>query len=100
MIRRPPRSTLFPYTTLFRSFSREAAMIEGVYVANVTPFRDDASLSLGVGAYLEHVRWLGEQGVRGMVPFGTNGEDPSVTEIGRAHVCTTVTPIPCMTSSA
>src|SRR5436305_4993094 len=24
MIRRPPRSTLFPYTTLFRSFSRGA----------------------------------------------------------------------------
>src|SRR2546430_3429055 len=23
MIRRPPRSTLFPYTTLFRSFDRE-----------------------------------------------------------------------------
>src|SRR2546426_2483592 len=25
MIRRPPRSTLFPYTTLFRSVHREAA---------------------------------------------------------------------------
>src|SRR5260370_29027641 len=25
MIRRPPRSTLFPYTTLFRSVSRRAA---------------------------------------------------------------------------
>src|SRR2546430_3028629 len=25
MIRRPPRSTLFPYTTLFRSFACEAA---------------------------------------------------------------------------
>src|SRR3989440_3608490 len=25
MIRRPPRSTLFPYTTLFRSFEMEAA---------------------------------------------------------------------------
>src|SRR5258705_6609535 len=25
MIRRPPRSTLFPYTTLFRSFSRAVA---------------------------------------------------------------------------
>src|SRR5258708_20090230 len=25
MIRRPPRSTLFPYTTLFRSFSSERA---------------------------------------------------------------------------
>src|SRR3712207_7607291 len=24
MIRRPPRSTLFPYTTLFRSFTRSA----------------------------------------------------------------------------
>src|SRR5436853_4032708 len=26
MIRRPPRSTLFPYTTLFRSTSKEAKM--------------------------------------------------------------------------
>src|SRR5256885_7567530 len=25
MIRRPPRSTLFPYTTLFRSWSRQVA---------------------------------------------------------------------------
>src|SRR3712207_7761498 len=28
MIRRPPRSTLFPYTTLFRSQAREARMVE------------------------------------------------------------------------
>src|SRR5438034_5201054 len=27
MIRRPPRSTLFPYTTLFRSFSRKRAPV-------------------------------------------------------------------------
>src|SRR5574343_1383141 len=27
MIRRPPRSTLFPYTTLFRSFSNSAILI-------------------------------------------------------------------------
>src|SRR5437588_1138509 len=27
MIRRPPRSTLFPYTTLFRSTSMECAML-------------------------------------------------------------------------
>src|SRR2546430_5700048 len=26
MIRRPPRSTLFPYTTLFRSFHRQHAL--------------------------------------------------------------------------
>src|SRR5258708_29131583 len=32
MIRRPPRSTLFPYTTLFRSYSARA-----VRVATATP---------------------------------------------------------------
>ena len=52
--------------------------IEGVYVANVTPFKDD-SLEVDVDAYLAHASWLGEMGVRGIVPFGTNGEGPSVT---------------------
>ncbi len=52
--------------------------VEGVYVANVTPFRDDASLSVDVDSYLAHVSWLDEMGVRGIVPFGTNGEGPSV----------------------
>src|SRR5256885_12774508 len=28
MIRRPPRSTLFPYTTLFRSLERAGAVVE------------------------------------------------------------------------
>src|SRR3712207_8696730 len=32
MIRRPPRSTLFPYTTLFRSFSRWAKYPRGTMV--------------------------------------------------------------------
>src|SRR2546430_15137552 len=30
MIRRPPRSTLFPYTTLFRSRARQAQAVDGV----------------------------------------------------------------------
>src|SRR3712207_7318678 len=34
MIRRPPRSTLFPYTTLFRSRRRAAALS---WIALVTP---------------------------------------------------------------
>jgi dihydrodipicolinate synthase/N-acetylneuraminate lyase len=50
----------------------------GVYVANVTPFNDDGTLNVDEGAYLEHVAWLSEGGVRGVVPFGTNGEGPSV----------------------
>src|SRR3712207_8888312 len=30
MIRRPPRSTLFPYTTLFRSLASDGDLMEGV----------------------------------------------------------------------
>src|SRR3712207_7617904 len=32
MIRRPPRSTLFPYTTLFRSYDEEGLADAGVWV--------------------------------------------------------------------
>src|SRR3712207_8996592 len=39
MIRRPPRSTLFPYTTLFRSGSRTAAP-ERAETASVRTFPD------------------------------------------------------------
>ena len=53
--------------------------IEGVYVANVTPFKENPSYALDVDAYLEHVSWLAESGVTGIVPFGTNGEGSSVT---------------------
>jgi 4-hydroxy-tetrahydrodipicolinate synthase len=52
--------------------------IGGVYVANVTPF-EEGSLAVDTDAYLAHVSWLAEMGVRGVVPFGTNGEGPSVT---------------------
>src|SRR5690242_20618921 len=38
MIRRPPRSTLFPYTTLFRSqYWAEEWTLEGRYVERTTP---------------------------------------------------------------
>jgi dihydrodipicolinate synthase/N-acetylneuraminate lyase len=53
--------------------------IEGVYVANVTPFEDDGSFAVDEDAYMDHVSWLAEMGVRGIVPLGTNGEGPSVT---------------------
>src|SRR2546426_8908285 len=50
MIRRPPRSTLFPYTTLFRSaapISRSALQGIGLLGAflRLTPFRERAGLS-------------------------------------------------------
>src|SRR2546427_7884353 len=39
MIRRPPRSTLFPYTTLFRSLGRRT----------VAPLRDHATQDVALG---------------------------------------------------
>lgn len=53
--------------------------LRSVYAVNVTPFRDDAAYSLDIEAYLDHASWLSENGVQGLVPFGTNGEGPSVS---------------------
>src|SRR3954452_20349832 len=53
--------------------------IEGVYVAAVTPFRDDPARSVDIDAYLADVSWLASKGVAGVVAFGTNGEGPSVS---------------------
>src|SRR2546430_14255561 len=36
MIRRPPRSTLFPYTTLFRSVVLDLGVIIGHYCSDIT----------------------------------------------------------------
>src|SRR2546426_9360824 len=38
MIRRPPRSTLFPYTTLFRSAGIARVVLDGVLVGDVDLF--------------------------------------------------------------
>src|SRR5437588_1087492 len=49
MIRRPPRSTLFPYTTLFRSDERSAALTERVR-RFVVPRDYEEALDVGCGA--------------------------------------------------
>src|SRR5258708_19158114 len=66
MIRRPPRSTLFPYTTLFRSL---------VYLAEKT---GSPLLPPDPAARYETLQWL-------MFQMG------GVGQIGRAHVWTPVT---------
>src|SRR2546430_9560897 len=43
MIRRPPRSTLFPYTTLFRSRPMRTLMVEGGYIRYEVLSGDDDS---------------------------------------------------------
>src|SRR3712207_4352439 len=69
-----------------------AGVLEGVYVANVTPFRDDERYSIDVDAYLGHVRWVAEHGVTGVIPFGTNGEGPSVSTREKLSVLEALVP--------
>src|SRR2546430_12795363 len=65
MIRRPPRSTLFPYTTLFRS--REAAAVARAGEALVHPARLDTERGRGA---------QGGDGRQGDLPsLGSFGED-------------------------
>src|SRR3712207_8305184 len=53
MIRRPPRSTLFPYTTLFRSVRPH---VGGRLVSAVVDHTDDARGGIGLGAVDPHLR--------------------------------------------
>src|SRR3712207_9063973 len=53
MIRRPPRSTLFPYTTLFRSPTRKT-VVTGVEMFNKS--MQEAQAGDNIGALLRGVR--------------------------------------------
>src|SRR3712207_7141356 len=57
MIRRPPRSTLFPYTTLFRSLDAE----NGRVVGQVTPLR---GVSNGASMIGRHEMRIGSPDLR------------------------------------
>ena len=48
----------------------------GVIAPILTPFNDD--LSIATDLYVEHAKWLFEQGCAGIAPFGTTGEALSV----------------------
>src|SRR2546430_13632991 len=63
MIRRPPRSTLFPYTTLFRSLARlERAAILAPFVLHTWLVYDmlwvQTELHFGFGQALSVMLWL------------------------------------------
>src|SRR3989449_10027149 len=74
MIRRPPRSTLFPYTTLFRSTNSATGFME-MAVRNGVRRR---ALSLVNGAFSARsggiVGARGQEGIRPGAPPGGGGE--------------------------
>lgn len=61
-------------------------MLDGIYAAILTPFRADADRTLDTAAYCEHAAWLAAKGLHGVVPFGTNGEGPSVAASEKADL--------------
>src|SRR3712207_8731450 len=84
MIRRPPRSTLFPYTTLFRSqVDRDAVALAHAAVAHDVGHAVHLRMELAVGDLL---------GFRRVVPFPDDGhlvaagvEDRKSTRLNSSH---------------
>src|SRR3712207_8490197 len=60
MIRRPPRSTLFPYTTLFRSRLLSLSRREADLVFRIRPF-DDADVVQRRFMHLDYAAYVGAQ---------------------------------------
>src|SRR3712207_7566592 len=78
MIRRPPRSTLFPYTTLFRSAAAGQRQ-RGVHI------RGDVDERCAVGAIVDEVRR--RYGAADVVGLGQRGliEDRKSTRLNSSH---------------
>src|SRR2546422_9974351 len=65
MIRRPPRSTLFPYTTLFRSLRGDSSLLKELQWIGFNLFgaANNHSLDYGIEGLRIHSRVLQEAGV-------------------------------------
>src|SRR2546425_4040689 len=63
MIRRPPRSTLFPYTTLFRSTRRAIGWLRKEY-PEVRPSREEKAMAMQWLYPEEYVNLLKQGGFR------------------------------------
>src|SRR5258706_13530934 len=80
MIRRPPRSTLFPYTTLFRSPCKAILMSPSPRKTTILHVEDDRSLQNLVRIALESIGG----GAHGVAADALQRD--AHQEIGRAHV--------------
>src|SRR5258706_16174113 len=69
MIRRPPRSTLFPYTTLFRSHDD----VRRALLAPDTCHREEEFAAVVAGLNEDLVRVLGGEGTHASIPFVSSG---------------------------
>src|SRR5256885_10535927 len=85
MIRRPPRSTLFPYTTLFRSF---------VVTLDLRARRLDQFSVIDSGRTRGHARHAPQTGIKvshplrsdGRLPFRGHLQDRKSTRLNSSHL--------------
>src|SRR5258708_11511241 len=93
MIRRPPRSTLFPYTTLFRSAGQALARLEIAMEEEIAPLRRDpvGVLEMAVDAESDAVLRDGrrrgadfDRRVMG-APITTHAVDRKSTRLNSSH---------------
>src|SRR3989442_2016572 len=82
MIRRPPRSTLFPYTTLFRSLNENS--LKGMKWREIGPFRGGRVLAGAGVAGDPNTYYFGA--VAGGVWKTTDGGDRKSTRLKSSHV--------------
>src|SRR3712207_8158991 len=78
MIRRPPRSTLFPYTTLFRSYAHGLSLCQGCDASNSRSIDQRVSYQQIV-ADLAHYLGLSHLGDR--KPLGTSRSEEHTSEL-------------------
>src|SRR3712207_8089417 len=81
MIRRPPRSTLFPYTTLFRSVALSDGSVEHAPVGDVGAFGSGA---LWAGRGVGREREGGSVALNGD-ESGISGRDRKSTRLNSSH---------------
>src|SRR3989442_8388491 len=69
MIRRPPRSTLFPYTTLFRSVNPSVFGQSTTFTATVAPVSPGAGTPTGTVNFLDGTTVIGSGTLSATAPF-------------------------------
>src|SRR2546429_7135343 len=94
MIRRPPRSTLFPYTTLFRSLAANSCVLQsferrkrlrkkpGLHLLRDSEFLSSAAFGLDL---LGNGPPLGLDGMRNLVETDKRERDRKSTRLNSSH---------------
>src|SRR2546430_13534203 len=80
MIRRPPRSTLFPYTTLFRSSRSAGDLFDAMDLVCLRPIREDTRDGAG-----DQIRLSQRTGHGWIVYHLRMGRDRKSTRLNSSH---------------